>query len=80
LPTGKNIDAEDVEKLRRVARDFPWVLFGVLQIAAMMELGVDLITGVANHRDTPFLKKTKRARPERVLAFLENPPSDFFAE
>ena len=77
LPSGKNLTAAEVAELRQVARDYPWVLFGVLQLAAMMEVHPDIISAVANHRDSPFYRELKKSRPERIHAFLENPPSDF---
>jgi len=79
LPTGKHLSRGEIEELNRVAREYAWVLFGCLQLAAMIEVHPDIISAVANHRDTPFLKVQKRARPEWVLGFLQNPPSDFAA-
>jgi hypothetical protein len=79
LPTGKDLSRSEIEDLNRVARDYAWVLFGCLQLAAMIEVHPDIIAAVANHRDTPFLRSQKRARPEWVVSFLQNPPSDFAA-
>ena len=68
---------EQIHDLRLQARDFPFVLFGVYELAAMIGVHGIVVTAVANHRASPFLKARKKARPEWVMDFLRNPPEDF---
>lgn len=77
LPSGRNSTAAEIALLREVCADYPCVMFGILQIAAIMELHPRVITAVAAHPGSPLLRHTKKGRPEWVLEFLRHPPPDF---
>jgi hypothetical protein len=75
LPNGKVMSAVNVALLRKVASEHSFVLFGVYQIAHLLQVRPTLITAVANDPNTPFVggkdEGGKKARPEWVTAFLK---------
>ncbi len=70
---------ERAEWLNRVAHEYPWTTFNVGELSLMLRVDPHIITAVAKYTGerSPFKGKTKRARPETVFAFLEDPPADF---
>jgi hypothetical protein len=67
----------EVEELRRTAAAYPFMLYGSRQLAAMIPVHVSVMAAIVAHAKSPFLQFPKKARPEWVFAFLQNPPADF---
>ena len=77
VPKTVGFTRAEIEEMRREAREYPFMLFGCMELAATMGLHPDIITAVVKHRESPFLKATKKARPEWVMDFLRQSPADF---
>lgn len=89
---GKHVlSPAEVTALNETARLYPWTLFSIGELAAMLRRSVKTVSAVANYwnsvdnpapekirhyRPSPF-QAGKFARPEKVADFLQNPPSDF---
>ncbi len=62
-----------------LAKDYPWALFNCGELVLMLRVNEHVITAVAKYSGpgSPFLGKSKKSRPEKIFAFLQNPPEDF---
>lgn len=77
LPDGRALTPAQIAELNLHAREFTWALFGVCQLAGMINVDEKAISAVAAHAQSPFSAATKKARPEDVSRFLLVPPKGF---
>ncbi|MEA3211305.1 MAG: hypothetical protein QOE70_4362 [Chthoniobacter sp.] len=76
LPDRREMMPWEVQELNRVAEKYPWVLFSVQQLAAMLNIGVKCVNAVANEPTSPFVDGRK-ARPEWIVELLRILPRGF---
>jgi hypothetical protein len=77
LPAGRKLGSREIAELNEMAKDYHWVLFGIGQLAVMLNIHPKLVSAVAGHTQSPFGAAGRRGRPEWVLKFLHEPPKGF---